>query len=107
MATNRKQSCYAGAPGLIGGEDRSVYVIRIKRKVIILTKTRLFEYLATVYEVTPVPGPDSFTRALINSLKILREESKEGRFTTLDLLNRIKNQESSFVLIKTPKPQAL
>ena len=36
------------------------------------------------------PGKDSFTRALIYALKALVEERPDGRFTTVELLNKIK-----------------
>ena len=40
---------------------------------------------------TKVPGKDSFTRALIYALEALVEERVDGRFTTVELLNRIKD----------------
>lgn len=60
-----------------------------------LTRPRSFEYLAATaaMESTPVPGPDSFTSALIHALETLVEEKEEGRFTTVELLNRIKLHE--------------
>ena len=36
------------------------------------------------------PGKDSFTRALIYALKALVEKRPDGRFTTVELLNKIK-----------------
>ena len=40
---------------------------------------------------TKVPGKDSFTRALIYALEALVEERADGRFTTVELLNKIKD----------------
>lgn len=40
--------------------------------------------------VTMRPGKDSFTRALIFALEALVEERSDGRFTTVELLNKIK-----------------
>lgn len=40
--------------------------------------------------VTMRPGKDSFTRALIYALEALAEERSDGRFTTVELLNKIK-----------------
>ena len=40
--------------------------------------------------VTMRPGKDSFTRALIYALKALVEKRPDGRFTTVELLNKIK-----------------
>ena len=39
---------------------------------------------------TPVPGEKSFTSALIYALETLVQEQPQGRFTTVDLLRRIK-----------------
>ena len=41
-------------------------------------------------DLTPRPGKDSFTRALIYALKALVEKRQDGRFTTVELLNKIK-----------------
>ena len=41
--------------------------------------------------VTMRPGKDSFTRALIYSLKALVKKRPDGRFTTVELLNEIKD----------------
>ncbi|KAL8992322.1 MAG: hypothetical protein Q9169_007189 [Polycauliona sp. 2 TL-2023] len=77
--------CYAGTLGLFRGENR------------------MFEYLAATKDqgMTPVPGPNSFTSALIYSLKALLQEKKEGRFTTDELLRKIKTDAPDF-----PKDQA-
>lgn len=58
-----------------------------------LTILRSFEYLAATEEMgfTKVPGKDSFTRALIYALEALVEERADGRFTTVELLNKIKD----------------
>ena len=55
-------------------------------------RLRSFEYLAATEAIgsTPVPGPDSFTSALIYALETLVEEKVGGRFTTVELLNKIK-----------------
>ena len=54
---------------------------------------RSFEYLAATQEmgVTMRPGKDSFTRALIYALEALVEERPGSRFTTVELLNKIKD----------------
>ena len=54
---------------------------------------RSFEYLAATEEMgfTKVPGKDSFTSALIYALEILVDEREDGRFTTVELLNKIKD----------------
>ncbi|KAL8819994.1 MAG: hypothetical protein Q9223_001699 [Gallowayella weberi] len=59
---------------------------------------RLFEYLAAAkaHGLTGVPGPTSFTRALIYALKALVKEKKEGRFTTDELLRKIKTDAPEF-----------
>lgn len=58
-----------------------------------MTILRSFEYLAATEEMgsTKVPGDDSFTRALIYALEALVKERADGRFTTLELLNKIKD----------------
>ncbi|KAL8645463.1 MAG: hypothetical protein Q9226_007293 [Calogaya cf. arnoldii] len=78
--------CYAGSIGLSRGE------------------TRLFEYLAAVkgHGTTGVPGPTSFTRALIFALKALARDKKEGRFTTAELLRKIKTDAPDFPKDQTP-----
>ncbi|KAL8895784.1 MAG: hypothetical protein Q9207_008010 [Kuettlingeria erythrocarpa] len=55
---------------------------------------RLFEYLAAtgIKGWTAVPGPNSFTKALIFALEHLVQK-KEGRFTTVDLLRTIRSYE--------------
>lgn len=52
---------------------------------------RSFEYLAATEEMgfTQVPGNDSFTTALIYALETLVKERDDGRFTTVELLNKI------------------
>ena len=57
---------------------------------------RLFEYLAATEEMgtTKVPGPDSFTSALIYALETLVKE--KGRFTTVELLNKITKDAPMF-----------
>ena len=45
---------------------------------------------------TPVPGKDSFTSALIDALEYLVKYSAEGRFTTVELLRRIKHHSPDF-----------
>ncbi len=54
-------------------------------------RLRSFEYLAATEEMgfTKVPGEDSFTAALIYALEALVEEREDGRFTTVELLNKI------------------
>ncbi|KAL8773579.1 MAG: hypothetical protein Q9209_001684 [Squamulea sp. 1 TL-2023] len=72
---------------------------------IVLVENRLFEYLAAAQgqSTTGVPGPTSFTRALIFALKALVREKKEGRFTTDELLRKIKNDAPDFPKdIQTP-----
>ena len=58
--------------------------------------TRVFEYLAatSANETTKCPGPHSFTMALIWALKDLANTHK--RFTTSDLLNKIKDEAPNF-----------
>jgi hypothetical protein len=50
---------------------------------------RIFEYLGAcgAAQTTPLPGPDSFTSALIYALEALAEEC--DRFTSSELLNKI------------------
>ena len=61
-------------------------------------RDRHFEYLAATGPMhgTPVPGKDSFTSALVYALTALREEKEGGRFTTVELLNKIKSDAPSF-----------
>lgn len=58
-----------------------------------MTILRSFEYLAATEELgsTKVPGKDSFTSALIYALDALVKERADGRFTTVELLNKIKD----------------
>ena len=51
---------------------------------------------------TPVPGKDSFTSALIQALEYLVENKPGGRFTTVELLNRIKYHSPDFAKDQTP-----
>ncbi|KAL8754706.1 MAG: hypothetical protein Q9199_004154 [Rusavskia elegans] len=78
--------CYAGTLGLVRGENR------------------LFEYLAAAKDqgMTGVPGPTSFTRALIFALTTLARHKKEGRFTTDELLRKIKTDAPNFPKDQTP-----
>ncbi|KAL8727740.1 MAG: hypothetical protein Q9166_005853 [cf. Caloplaca sp. 2 TL-2023] len=52
--------------------------------------------------MTKVPGPTSFTRALIFALKTLVKEKNEGRFTTDELLRKIKTDAPHFPKDQTP-----
>ncbi len=45
---------------------------------------------------TKVPGEDSFTAALIYALEALVEEREDGRFTTVELLNKITTDAPHF-----------
>ena len=69
-----------------------------------LMRLRSFEYLAATEEMgfTPVPGKDSFTRALIYALEALVNEREDGRFTTVALLNKIKNDAPHFPKDQNP-----
>ncbi|KAL8933829.1 MAG: hypothetical protein Q9216_006196 [Gyalolechia sp. 2 TL-2023] len=69
--------CYAGQLGLTRGENR------------------LFEFLAAAPSsgTTEVPGRASFTSALTFALESLRKEKPESRFTTDEVLRRIKTAE--------------
>ena len=49
---------------------------------------------------TPIPGQNSFTSALIFALETLVEE--QGRFTTVELLRKIKNDAPSFPKDQNP-----
>ena len=62
------------------------------------TKVRSFEFLAATEEMgtTKVPGNDSFTSALIWALKSLVKEKENGRFTTVELRNKIKADAPDF-----------
>lgn len=53
---------------------------------------RSFEYLAATDAMgsTQLPGPDSFTSALVHALETLVKEKAEGRFTTVELVKRIR-----------------
>ncbi|KAL6715998.1 hypothetical protein ACLMJK_006960 [Lecanora helva] len=68
---------------------------------------RYFEYLAACGPVdsTRVPGPKSFTSALILALEFLADPINKpgGRFTTVDLLNRIKEHSPEFPADQNPK----
>ena len=67
-----------------------------------LISSRLFEYLAATTEMatTKVPGEDSFTSALIYALEALVEE--KVRFTTVELLGKIRNHAPNFPRNQTP-----
>lgn len=69
-----------------------------------LIEDRLFEYLAATKDhcTTDVPGPRSFTSALIYALTTLRQEKAEGRFTTDELLRKIKTDAPDFPKDQTP-----
>lgn len=64
----------------------------------------MFEYLAAAKDqgMTGVPGPTSFTRALIFALTTLAKDKKEGRFTTDELLRKIKTDAPNFPKDQTP-----
>ncbi|KAL8646672.1 MAG: hypothetical protein Q9210_006000 [Variospora velana] len=64
-----------------------------------------FEYLAATKDqkTTAVPGPKSFTSALIFALEALREQKPKGRFTTDELLRKIKNDAPDFPTDQTPE----
>ena len=68
------------------------------------TKFRSFEFLAATEEMglTKVPGPDSFTSALIWALKSLVKEKENGRFTTVELRNKIKADAPDFPKDQNP-----
>ena len=72
--------------------------------MLFLTISRSFEFLAatTATAGTRVPGPGSFTTALIHSLDCLVQEKPEGRFTTVELLRKIK-EAPDFPSDQTPK----
>ncbi|MCJ1401338.1 hypothetical protein MMC11_004550 [Xylographa trunciseda] len=63
-----------------------------------------FEYLAATGPMhgTPVPGKDSFTSALVYALNTLYEEKEGGRFTTVELLNKIKSDAPYFLREQIP-----
>lgn len=50
-----------------------------------------------------MPGPKSFTSALIFALEALREQKPKGRFTTDELLRKIKNDAPDFPKDQTPE----
>ncbi len=72
--------------------------------MLLFTHFRYFEYLAATGPMggTPVPGRDSFTSALIHALEHLVNHKAEGRFTTVELLNRIKDDSPDFPKDQTP-----
>ncbi|KAI4188650.1 MAG: hypothetical protein LQ346_005271 [Caloplaca aetnensis] len=78
--------CYAGTLGLTRGENR------------------LFEYLAAAKDqgTTALPGPKSFTSALTFALEALKNEKHESRFTTDELLRKIKTEAPHFPKDQTP-----
>lgn len=63
-----------------------------------LKKSRSFEYLAATDAMgsTPIPGPESFTSALIYALEALIKEKEGGRFTTVEVLNKITHHAPYF-----------
>ena len=69
-----------------------------------LMRLRSFEYLAATeqFSLTPVPGKDSFTRALIYALESLVKKRADGRFTTLELLRKIKTDAPHFPKEQSP-----
>ncbi|KAI4086281.1 MAG: hypothetical protein LQ348_002067 [Seirophora lacunosa] len=79
--------CYAGTLGLTRGENRR------------------FEYLAATKDqkTTAVPGPKSFTSALIFALEALREQKHKGRFATDELLRKIKTDAPHFPKDQNPE----
>ena len=68
------------------------------------TNFRSFEFLAATEEMgtTKVPGHDSFTSALIWALKSLVKEKENGRFTTVELRNKIKADAPDFPKDQNP-----
>ena len=84
------RSCHAGQIGLRKG-PRSVIAFCAAMGCQIM-RSRSFECLAATQEMdsTRPPGEDSFTSALLYALETLVEERKDGRFTTVELLNKIK-----------------
>ncbi|KAL8717669.1 MAG: hypothetical protein Q9225_005106 [Loekoesia sp. 1 TL-2023] len=69
-----------------------------------LTGYRLFEYLAATrpQDTTELPGDKSFTSALIWALERMVEEKPQGRFTTKELLDKIKTDAPNFPKDQTP-----
>ncbi|KAL8645949.1 MAG: hypothetical protein Q9226_007070 [Calogaya cf. arnoldii] len=93
--------CYAGTLGLPRGENR----FRIPGSLPSAADgVRLFEYLAAARDqgTTEVPGPKSFTSALIFALEALKNEKPESRFTTDELLRKIKTEAPHFPKDQTP-----
>ena len=92
----RHRSCYAGNLTLTRGDDRSVELAKLSHVSIWTNPNSLFEYLAATKEwgTTKVPGPDSFTSALIYALEALVKE--KGRFTTVELLRKITKDAPHF-----------
>lgn len=82
--------------GLTKGPSR--LELNATRNVTQLIVARLFEYLAATKAMglTRVPGRDSFTSALIFALESLVTKQPEGRFTTIDLVNEIKEHAPYF-----------
>ncbi|KAL8967087.1 MAG: hypothetical protein Q9183_003074 [Haloplaca sp. 2 TL-2023] len=74
------------------------------RKTTMLIACRLFEYLAATKDhgTTTLPGPTSFTSALIFALKELKREKPEGRFTTTDLFRKIRDEAPDFPKDQVP-----
>ena len=63
-----------------------------------MTRLRSFEHLAATEGIgcTERPGKQSFTRALIYALESLVNERPDGRFTTVELLDKIKYDAPDF-----------
>lgn len=95
-------SCYAGTLGLTRGENRFVSIWFAFFPW--LTDVRLFEYLAAAKDqgTTALPGPKSFTSALTFALEALKNEKHESRFTTDELLRKIKTEAPHFPKDQTP-----
>ena len=70
----------------------------------LMKAARAFEYIAATGAMgsTPVPGEDSFTRALIFALETLVKEKSNGRFTSVDLVSTI-NRAPHFPKHQEPK----
>jgi hypothetical protein len=86
--------CYAGDLGRAGRSTRSVFLVN--QFCMQLSNFgrifRSFEYLAatSASSTTPSPGDRSFTSALIWALKEFAEEETPRKFTTTELVNKIR-----------------
>lgn len=103
-------SCYAGNLGR-NRQSSPRYIPHFslffqKKKEKCLNKLRDFDYLAatSLDGLTKYPGEDSFTAALIWSLKELVSNNSGGRFTSYDLYLKIKDQAPNFPR-KEQKPE--